>query len=56
MDRRKLLGLMAVIGLAAVPGIARADEDHGREGGRDDHGGEGGLEESDKEHNVGLVG
>ena len=54
MDRRKLLGLMAVVGLAAVPGIARADEDHGREGGRDAHDGESGLEGSGKENDFGL--
>jgi len=69
MKRRHLLALIAVAGMAAVPGLAQAEEsfvggkdghdDHGGdsrygEAGHDDHSGERRHDEAGQEHNLGL--
>jgi len=68
MNRRHLLALVAVAGLAAVPGLAQAEESFGTEQGHDlqvgesdlgmtghdDRGGEHRQDEAGQEHNLGL--
>ncbi len=59
MNRRHLLGLIAVAGMAALPGLAQAEEGYGRKGESgdvggehryDDHGGERRYDDHGSEH------